>query len=238
MPLLYAGGKTIFFAHVPKTGGTSVQEYLLRRFGSLAMLGRHRQEATRGTSLIISAAHLSALDLEELLPGNLDWSFAIVRDPIARLLSEYRFQQGASSASRMDFSTWLRLMICAARRDPRVYDNHIRPQVDFLPQGTQFFRLEDGIGSFIPALDGVIGQSASEHAIGHFLKSTSKTIALSRNDVELIVDYYSEDYDEFGYDRPEDLDLPIDRIVWLRNLAARPIGHAIVLRQRKAWLRS
>ena len=28
MPLAFADGKTIFFAHVPKTGGTSMEAYL------------------------------------------------------------------------------------------------------------------------------------------------------------------------------------------------------------------
>jgi hypothetical protein len=33
MPLIIKPGYTIYFAHVPKAGGTSVEDYLVRRFG-------------------------------------------------------------------------------------------------------------------------------------------------------------------------------------------------------------
>lgn len=237
MPLLITHGKMIFFAHVPKTGGTSVQEYLIRRFGSLALLGRHRQCATRGTSLIISAAHLSAHDLEEMLPANLDWSFALVRDPVRRMQSEYRFQHGISRASRLSFSTWLRAMIVAARREPRIYDNHIRPQVDLLPDGTEVFRLEDGIDAIIPRLDAMVGQSAPDLEIRHLLKSKSETFAMTQEDARLIADFYSEDYDRFGYSRPDVSNLPKDPWALARDLLAIPLAKAIVTKQHRYWLR-
>jgi hypothetical protein len=238
MPLLYTREKKIFFAHVPKTGGTSVQDYLLRRFGSLALLGRHRQVGTRGTSLIISATHVSALDLEELLPPDLDWSFAVVRDPVRRLQSEYRFQLGASRASRLGFSSWLRTMIAAAQRDPRVYGNHIRPQVDLLPEETEVFRLEDGLEAIIPRLDAVVGDSAPDLVIGHLLKRKAEPIAVSREDARLIADYYSADYERFGYPRPDYDTFPKDPAARLRDLMAAPLGRAIVARQRRAWLQT
>ena len=38
MPLAHWNNCSIFFAHVPKTGGSSVEDYLIRRFGPLASL--------------------------------------------------------------------------------------------------------------------------------------------------------------------------------------------------------
>jgi len=235
LPLLYRSGKTIFFAHVPKTGGTSVQIYLQRRFGDLLLLGRHRDAATKGTSLIVSATHLSALDLEELLPAHLDASFAIVRDPIKRMQSEFQFQKGTSRASRASFSTWLRLMIFAAKHDPRVYDNHIRPQSDLLPAGTKIFKLEEGIDSIIPFLDGILSEEDPQIEIPHLLKSKREEISISRQDVRLIEDYYKSDYDNFSYPKPELGLYRIDPFSWLRDVFCRPLGWAIAFWQRIRW---
>jgi hypothetical protein len=41
MPYVTAAGKLIYFAHVPKAGGSSVENYLAARFGPLAMLDRN-----------------------------------------------------------------------------------------------------------------------------------------------------------------------------------------------------
>jgi hypothetical protein len=235
LPLIYECGKSIFFAHVPKTGGTSVQMYMIRRFGSLALLGRHRGPATRGTSLIVSAAHLSAQDLEEVLPRHLDGCFAVVRDPIKRLQSEYQFQKGTSKASRVSFSTWLRFMISAARCDARVYDNHIRPQVDFLPEGTKLFKLEEGLSAIVPYLDKVLGYESPLVEIPHLLKSKKFPVSLSREDVRLIVEYYRDDYDRFGYPEPDYSMFPRDSLAPVRDLIGKVVGRAIVHWQRRSW---
>lgn len=236
MPLLCTNGKTVFFSHIPKTGGTSVQNYLLNRFGPLLMLGRNHPDP-RGRSVITSAAHFSALDLEELLPENLAWSFAIVREPAERLKSEYRFQQGKSRASQLSFSTWLRVMISAARREPRIYENHIRPQVDFLPKGAVAFRLEDGIDAFIPHLDEIVGKKNENIKIEHLLTSKALPITLTRQDARIISEYYAEDYKRFGYPKIESSELASDQWSTIRGLIAKLLGHAIVLHQHRIWLK-
>lgn len=236
MPLLHVHGKTIFFAHVPKTGGTSVEDYLIRRFGPAALLGRNDHAAARGTSLITSAGHLSALDLSEVLPPNLDWCFTVVRDPVKRMISEYKFQRGYSRLTRLSFSFWLRVVISAARRDPRVYDNHIRPQVDLLPEGTEVFRLEDGLDRVIERLDDVLEQKEPDLEMGHLLKKPSDPVPMTREDLRLIVDYYSEDYERLGYPKPNYDEHPADAGAVLRDALAVPVAQAVVSRQRRAWL--
>lgn len=238
MPLLHHQGKTVFFAHVPKTGGTSVQDYLIRRFGALSMLGRQSQKGPRGTSLINSAQHLSAQDLEEILPADLNWTFAVVRDPIDRALSEYRFQRGSSRVSNFGFSTWLRIMIFAARCEPRIYDNHIRPQADLLPPGTEVFHLEDGLDEIILRLDEIFNEKTPDLNIPHLLKSTNSPIAISREDVALISNFYHADYVRFGYAKPSCDSLSGDRMAKLRNFIAYPLAYLLVIRQRLTWLRA
>lgn len=236
MPLIYSGGKKVFFAHIPKTGGTSIQDYLFNRFGSLTLLGRHRQYKN-GSSLIVSATHLSAYDLEEILPTDLDWSFAIVRDPVQRLISEYRFQRGASRTSRIGFSIWLRIMIAAARRDPRIYDNHIRPQVDFLLEGTEIFRIENGLDKIIPHIDDIMTQSAPSLKIRHMLKGKTEPVHIHREDLRVIFDFYAADFERFGYPEPDYNSFPQDYLAWLKDFVAPIIGYLVVFRHRQNWVK-
>ncbi|NDD35045.1 MAG: hypothetical protein EBZ26_01810 [Flavobacteriia bacterium] len=112
-------GKIIFFAHVPKSGGSSFEDYLIRRFGAL-LFREHGRNGSRH-DLIQSASHIAAQNLELLLPKKLDLCFAVVRDPVTRILGDYEFQWGVFKTSSRSFSTCLRLVTQAARNEPRIY---------------------------------------------------------------------------------------------------------------------
>jgi len=238
MPLLSANGRSIFFAHIPKTAGSSVEEYLVRRFGGpLSLIDRNKREGVRGTGLITPLTHVAAIDLREMLPSDLDFSFAVVRNPLTRLQSEYRYQTGVSRLSRLGFSTWLRVMIAAARLEPRIYENHIRPQVDLVPDNTEIFRLEDGFDDMIARLDEVTESAAPSEAVRHLLKRERKDIALHRQDVELLASFYADDFEHFGYDLPDPSAYPRDPSASMRAAFAACAARALVLRQRHQWTR-
>ena len=237
MPLLICNGKAIFFAHVPKTGGSSVEDYLFRRFGPLSIHEPAKADTVRQRDVVVAATHLSASDLRRLLPPWLDYSFAFVRDPVARIISEYRFQVGASQASRLGFSTWLRVMLAAAARDPRIYENHIRPQADLVPADAEVFRLEDGFASIVSRLDAVTGTTAPEVEMRHLLKRDKAPLVLRRQDVARIVDYYRIDYDRFGYPLPDPGTYPADALGSGRDLVGTVLAPLVVGRHHRRWLR-
>ena len=236
MPFVNANGKNIFFAHVPKTGGSSVEDYLYRRFGPLSIIDKNKREGVRGTGLIVPSTHLTTVDLAELLPRDLAHSFTVVREPMARMMSEYRYQSGVSRMSRMGFSTWLHIMIAAAQIEPRVYENHIRPQSDLVPEGCEIFRLEDSFDPVISWLDTVTGSTEPEINVGHLLKRKHETITPSRQDVDLVTRYYAIDYERFGYQPIDISDLRNDLHFPLRGLITAALARAIVLRQKWKWV--
>lgn len=239
MPILFPNGKIIFFVHVPKTGGSSVEDYMIRRFGPMSMLDKHKHKRVRGTGLISPITHLSAVDLEQIVPPNCDLCFAVVRDPLKRMVSEYRWQSGGSRMSRREFSTWLRVMIAAARVEPRVYDNHIRPQDQMVPAGAEVFRLEEGFDGIIARLDEVTGTTAPEVAMGH-QKNRQKDAApvrIFREDAALVADYYAADYARFGYAPPDLEALESDPAAWRRDLVAPPLARMLAAKQRRNWLK-
>lgn len=211
MPLVFAGEKRIFFAHVPKTGGTSVEDYLIERFGNICMLNRRWSDQTRrsgnlrkGVGLIVPPQHLAAADLKELLPERIDYSFAVVRDPVKRMISEYNFHQPGIGGMPISFSLWLRLVLGACRRCPTVLENHIRPQTDLTPEDCEIFRLEDGFESLRLRLDDICGDTAPQIDFPHKLISEKRrAVTPSPSDLALIAVAYAADYARFGYTTPD-----------------------------------
>jgi len=238
MPLAICGDKHIFFAHVPKSGGSTVEDYLTRRFGPLSANDIHSRRRTPFRGLINSATHLTASDLREFIPQHVDLCFSFVRDPLKRIQSEYRWQAGASRASRLSFSTWLRIVLLAARTEPRLYDNHIRPQVELVPDQAVVFRLEDGFESMVHHIDQIVGQPETPIHLGH-LKNTNQAkadIVLHRQDVALIRQFYAADYRRFDYPLPEPSDYPPDPTSWRRATTASILAPLLVIKQRVRWV--
>lgn len=149
MPLARIGSTLLFFVHVPKTGGTSIESYL-RTKGPLGLAGtRHGWSRT-------TPQHIHADIHGELVPPGLyDQGFAVIRDPKARLLSEFkmraeplRFKPRPMGLARLagykakgkaaygirlrhridyfDFDDWVTRVFEEYRRDPFYKDNHMR----------------------------------------------------------------------------------------------------------------
>lgn len=243
MPLSCTDHGPIFFVHVPKTGGTSVEDYLIRRFGPLALNDVNKRGGVTGTGLITAVNHLSAIDLQEMIPAQSILTFAVVRNPLTRLLSEYSWQRGASFMSRLSFSTWLRVMVHACAREARVYGNHIRPQDQMVPEGVEVFRLEDGFDGLLARLDAVTGTRRPDLEIGHFKPRAQgrETVRVHRQDVALIQRVYARDYARFGYTMETLSDYPQDRWAVVRglpaHLLARLLARLLVWKQRRDWVR-
>ena len=73
--------------------------------------------------------------------------------------------------------------------------------------------------------------------VGHLLKRRRETVEASRQDAELIAEFYKPDYERFGYAPPDASGLRSDPFAGLRWLIARPIARAIVAKQRYDWIR-
>lgn len=207
MPIAFHDHRRLLFMHIPKTGGTSVEKYLEQRFGPLAWLdSRWMQHVRRDglrQGLRVSPQHLAAADIEQLAPGPWHWCFAVVRDPVARVVSQFRFSADLGDPlTRLGFSLWLRVVLAAARRDPTIYDNHLRPQVDFLPPDCEVFHLEQGLERVVQRIDAITGTTAPGLAVPHALRSKGTAVQPSAADRALIARHYAADYARLGYPAP------------------------------------
>ena len=216
MPLLSLPNRLIWFAHCPKAGGTSVEQLMVARWGR-AVDHLHwgwdlwwRRGGWRVADPPNSPQHLVWADAEKLLGTRPDVVFALVRDPAARMASEYRWQRRhrrGTWAGRvlafLPFGVWLRLMLSVARRNPHAFDNHFRPQSEFVPEGAEVFHLENGLGSVAAWLSEVTGEALAGSDLPHAIPSGAGP-ACSPACLGLIAGVFAEDYARFGYRRPVD----------------------------------
>ena len=141
MPIFVTSKKIIHFAHVPKTGGTSVEKYILStRVARPAFLdysfATHRAESPWNNS---SPQHIDGASLRRLFPANFftDY-FAILRDPIKRFISAYLFQMNepGSKLRQININEFIATYLEASFKRNGWCDNHFLPQRRFLhPEG-------------------------------------------------------------------------------------------------------
>ena len=157
MPLARVGSALLFFAHIPKTGGTSVEAYLTAK-GRMALHYSKSDAWLRCSPQHIHAEAYGAL----FPPGFFDHAFCVLRDPVARLKSEYRYRIGHAETRGKTiepFDDWVPQVFRRFAKNPYMLDNHIRPQAQFLSPGMKLFRLEDGLDLVFDWIDAVTGDA-------------------------------------------------------------------------------
>lgn len=214
MPVFRGHGVSVLFVHVPKTGGTTV-ESVFRSAGFAEELFSPDERHSRWG---VYPQHLAAQQLKaELGDTEFDFGFLIVRDPIARLGSERAFRERlirSAGGAIQPYETWAARMMRRAAEDAAVYDNHIRPQVDFLLPGLTVYRFEDGIDRIqadvarrlgVPLL-GDVPTPKTQRGHGTSDRAFDRLPEPVREDV---IGYYIADYAVFGYPLPEYSTAPV-----------------------------
>ncbi|MCV2890893.1 sulfotransferase family protein [Ruegeria aquimaris] len=214
MPIIRTGRGIYWFVHVPKCAGTTVEEYLVRRFGRKNMGfydPRHIVDSgMRWTRS--SPQHVHAEAMSRLFPdGFLDGVFTVVRDPSERIRSVFLYQRDVERSIGADtgFEDWLNDLVDRRRTDPYYLDNHPRPMVDFVPEEATVFRLEDGLGALVDWLDERMNNQngpreiVRSHTLADRLAATGQSpgsaVELCTQTRRRIAEIYAADYERFGY---------------------------------------
>ena len=203
MPFIHINGKNILFLHIPKTGGTAVEDWM----SSLGAMQFH-------ASIIPLFAKTTPqhYTFEELMcfftENFFDYSFTIVRDPYARIESEFKMKaligKKAFFKTHPTFSQWLGRALDMTKTDKWNLDNHLRPQVDFISSGVKVFKYEQG-------LDNIIAQVADDNSLpkpkgSKIIYSGAKFTQPIVWDTQAILrvnSFFREDFVHLGYPQRE-----------------------------------
>ena len=201
MPLFKTPKGLFYFAHVPRTGGSSVENYLTQRFGQPALLdSRFLSNPASIRWSRTSPQHLSADEFETLFPRDfVDHKISVVRHPVSRIVSIFKWLRSTQKGVEPDFDKWLEQALSEVLADPWCHDGHLKCQVDFVPSGCQVFRLEQGLQRVANYVDSLFGEEQPEVVVWHSDKSTVDLKQISSKSHRLIEIHYAEDFDRFKY---------------------------------------
>lgn len=207
MPIFVKDDTSVLFIHIPKTGGTSLGEGLLKSGWKRTFYQSPGTDPDRYHLIRVSQQHYHARLLRATLRiPKFDLRFCMVRDPIARFRSEYamRRQDPADGAEHV-VDAWAEERFARYAEEPTLLDNHLRPQHEFLVRDTVVYRYEDG-------LEAAVDDLRDNHAIDINVElkrrtsSQSRPDRLSSRDVQIsrrlegrLRELYARDFEQFGY---------------------------------------
>lgn len=198
MPAYNINGKKVLFIHIPKTGGSSIEKYL-RKFSteeSLYSSKRKRRESCYPQHLDYKSL-TQKIDLKEA-----DFVFTVVREPVARFLSECRHRVGRRSllkSYRVSEEGFFLAARFLHRCNPFALGNHVRPQSDFIGKDVRVFKFEDGIPVILNQLAEELGLPAPGSEIYHEKRSASSETKPSQGLCEAVLHFYEKDGELFNY---------------------------------------
>ena len=202
MPIYTKKNESILFIHIPKCGGSSFSDFLLRNKyeESLSVRGKALKDIDFWKS---SPQHLHRDILKKLLNfEKFDKILTIVREPFERLKSEYYWllNSGIINEKENIPEKWFDDLKENYHSNKYIYDNHIRPQNEFILNESKIFKLEEqGINQ---AIKYAINKNPFRIFNNKKLKKTKKSEFIDNQFLEIqeeIKNFYSEDYRILDY---------------------------------------
>lgn len=193
MPIFLLNNKVLYFIHIPKTGGSSV-EAALRQLGARQAL----LHGSKGDFMKCTPQHMHAALAEKFVPASFrDYSFAISRHPVNRLVSEFHMRRGRWKTS-ITFDDFVEYAFTKYQENRYIFDNHIRPQAEFLTSDAKEFRFEEGLDKVMEDVCTFAGVNFSLK-VPHKRKKVAEQPSISEATLKKIWQFYTVDFERFGY---------------------------------------
>lgn len=193
----------IFFIHIPKCGGTTL-ECFFGNVGFKSFLAPKDYRDVRGF-LKVPPAHFDMTILEKLFRMDSMYSFAVVRCPYGRMLSDFKWAKTKTNNTayfeNMSFDEFCSDSFNKYMVDNNYLANHITPQSKYIGSNVnKIFHLEDG-------LETAIKEVFSDNNLkinGNLLlpkinQSNKEAIKIKSKTKDMIYDFYEEDFRNFGF---------------------------------------
>lgn len=128
-----------------------------------------------------------------------DEIFTFVRAPHDRLLSEYRWRVKFFNETR-GLSDWIKFAIKSYKTNPFSFDNHLRPQYEFVGEGVTVLRLEDGFATGLKTVLSNYDFDFSKLTVEMRANDRAQNAKLNNDERLIVQDWYERDYHQFGYE--------------------------------------
>ena len=195
--------RTFLFIHIPKTGGTTIEKFFqsigLKPYGVPENYWFVRQY------MRVPPAHFDIKILDTLFSLDKIYSFAVVRDPLDRSISDFKWARSKSPSAEifknMGFEEFISYAWDRYKNDEYFLANHIKPQSLFISEKvTKVFRFEDGLEKAVLSVLSSLGLELKIHLkLPTLNKSAGTAPNVSERAKALVRDMYKSDYENFGY---------------------------------------
>lgn len=198
MPIFEKNGRRVAFIHIPKAAGSSVEQLFTSGGWTMSFYKPTYDGYT------VSDQHQTYQDLKKRIP-DLDEleSFAITRDPFSRLVSEWGYQTKRIKSSKLNFNDFVRHLECSLKVDERYWDNHYRPQTDFIDEGInaviKMEDISDGLTNFLHEHK-IMQKARIPHVNKRKKRRNGEDRSISVELKERIMRVYEQDYVKLGYE--------------------------------------
>ena len=143
--------KNILFLHIPKCGGSSVEDFFKLNGFTIDFFSPNTKSYIKHFKC--TPQHMHSSMLEEIFKlKSFDYIFAIVRNPIKRIISEYLWQVSLPIAQN-GIDDWYKKVRKLYKINNFYADNHLRPASEFIIQNTNIFKLEKGLDLAIDSIN-------------------------------------------------------------------------------------
>lgn len=199
MPFIHHDGRALLYLHVPKTGGSTIEDWLR----TIAPLRFHSVGTPQ--PMKCTPQHLRMNDFRELFGADyFDHVVMTVRNPYDRIASEYRMRAMLAGETfwkaAPSFSLWLEQTLEAAAKNPFHLGNHLRPQWQFLGDGVEVLKYETGLPAITARMAQILGVAAPDTLPRVFDTSAAHvTVEWDIADRLLVQEFYRKDFKVFDY---------------------------------------
>ena len=212
MPILKKNNKTIYFAHIPKTAGTSVYSLFVELGWKIGNIRRsenpnssfQKLKSEFGNNIFLDNIH--TLNFPHPIQhatyktwkkwGPFDESFSILRDPIERFKSELKYQyQIKDGNSEIDFKSFVEKKIMLLSVRPwffyRGSAGHLIPQHYFIGEKTILF---DYDGDWLNNLSKRYDLHARTEEIRKNVSNSQLQVEINYTTIKILKLFYYRDY--------------------------------------------